>query len=154
MRVSVVATGIDAPLKKAAPEAVRLEVPETAPATMFRFQAQPHKPQPAPLPQRAAAVEPSFAATLRAAAVDRPETNALPSFVPQPVGVALPERRGAEERAPNLFERMKGLAFTRPQALPEREEPEPAKVRTLHTAHDRDADDDVPAFLKRERLNA
>src|SRR6478672_11682816 len=53
MRVSVVATGIDAPLKKAAPEAVRREVPETAPATMFRFQAQPHKPQPAPLPQRA-----------------------------------------------------------------------------------------------------
>ena len=157
MRVSVVATGIDAPVKQAEParsafpHEVAPEMP--APATpVFRFAAQAHKQQPAPVPPRPfAPSEPSFATTLRAAATVERQDAGLPSFVPHPVGSAGSERRG-DERAPNLFERMKGLAFARAQERTEGEEQ--ASVKGVRTAHERDHEEDVPAFLKRERIQA
>jgi cell division protein FtsZ len=174
MRVSVVATGIDVP---AAQQAVATE-PATAstgreapaPSGLFRFQAQPHRPQPAPFAGRPAAHQPSehnLALTLRTGAAERQperahaersEGSAIPSFVPRPIehGQAA-ERRSLErdDRAPNLFERMKGLAFSRAQQQDEREDEGETTVKSYRAAPDRDGnEDDVPAFLKRERMDA
>ncbi|SNB56406.1 cell division protein FtsZ [Arboricoccus pini] len=165
MRVSVVATGIDAHV----PEAVELaypqaaqtpNMPEAAPMPTFRFNARAVSPQPAPVSaQRPAAANPGLASTLRQQAPAElpaePSSSGLPSFVPQPVG-GDNRRHESSERAPNLFDRMKGLAFSRGAAAAAQsaEEPSEATVKSsvLNPASERD-EDDMPAFLKRERMS-
>jgi cell division protein FtsZ len=175
MRVSVVATGIEAPEARAAAAALAAE--QQAAAAMppspagLRFQQQAHRPRPAPFgmaprssTQRPA--EPSPAMTLRTASGER--STAAPSFVPQPLpgsGRSIgtdPRRndlagRAQDERPLNLFERMKGLAFPRgnggaesmdpsASAAEPREEPKAARPSS-----EAEIDNDLPAFLRREQ---
>jgi cell division protein FtsZ len=175
MRVSVVATGIEAPEARAAAAALAAE--QQAAAAMppspagLRFQQQAHRPRPAPFgmaprssTQRPA--EPSPAMTLRTASGER--STPAPSFVPQPLpgsGRSIgadPRRsdlagRAQDERPLNLFERMKGLAFPRgnggtepldpsASAAEPREEPKAARPSS-----EAEIDNDLPAFLRREQ---
>jgi cell division protein FtsZ len=166
MRVSVVATGIEAAVPQAASahqpaEARNPHAPAVPSPAMpaFRFQAQAYRPQPAPPASRPAPPanpEPNLALTLRAAAAqERADANAIPSFVPRPLEPAGGEQRETDrdDRTPNLFERMKGLAFARAMAQSEPEAGEEARVRGVRATPEREGDDDVPAFLKRERLS-
>ncbi len=175
MRVSVVATGIEAPEIRAAAAALAVEHQAAAQPTPtssgLRFQLQTHRQRPAPFgvaprssTQRTA--EPSPATTLRAASGER--QPAVPSFVPQPLVGGTRRPVGGEARRPlpggtqderplNLFERMKELAFPRgnggsePLDPPKSAAPSKEETPAARPAREAEVDDDLPAFLSRER---
>jgi cell division protein FtsZ len=176
MRVSVVATGIDLPVDRLAAPMAQAAQPQVVPAparsatSHFRFQSQ-HRAQAVPFPASEPVRRPSElspAVHLRAAAMS--ERPAQPvEAEPAPVGLAEapqapfagigigsgPEPRAAE-RGPNLLERVKEFAFSRP--APERSERYAPRLDlgTRPMAHAgaslsaaTDEIGDIPSFLRR-----
>lgn len=186
MRVSVVATGIDLPADRQAAATAQAAEPQVAPAVpgrvphQFRFQAQ-HRPQAVPFPGQAGAGamrrpgELSPAVHLRAAAVSEPpleRVEAEPVMAAAAAGLAeasqapfagpdLGREPRVADRGPNLLERVKGLAFSRP--APERSERHAPRLDlgTRPMAHagasfsaGTDEIGDIPSFLRRERVES
>ncbi|MCB2053700.1 MAG: cell division protein FtsZ [Geminicoccaceae bacterium] len=183
LRVSVVATGIESPIeRRQAVEKVDLsDEPAAAPAAQSSgwFPKQVHKQAPYPTTvegaarQRAPVMASNPTAHLRAADMGRqPEVaSRQPSFVPPPAespAFVRDAQRPSEERAPSIFDRVKGLAFPRngahqPSAEPQarrvphsridsRPEPRPDS-RPVDAPRQEDTSD-VPAFLRRVREDA
>jgi cell division protein FtsZ len=151
----------------------------------FRFQAQPGRTAPAPFQAQAKApvrrpgdLSPAVHLRAATAATERPESGTLtaPAAEPAPSAVepAPQAQNGAavqadpvatrpagrsEERAPNLFERVKEFAFTRPHSSADRQPPRlserPARpVANSHAPLTGALDEigDIPSFLRRERV--
>ena len=177
MRVSVVATGIssEADRRRAAAAAAAEPAPvaDRAPASplpVFRFQPQPARAAApvvagpvVPRPSRAPA-EPVPAA-VRApvepvAERPAPQQGFVPA--PAPVSAATPSSVGLDAdqggRAPNLFDKFKGLAFSRTGISAPLRPGRPAdtvEVRERATiAAEHDEMGDIPAFLRKEREHA
>jgi cell division protein FtsZ len=179
MRVSVVATGItsEADRKRAAAAAAAVvepvPAPERAPAgsalPVFRFQPQtgraapvvnsgPVTPRPSRSPSEAAPVaarQPVEAAAERA--------SGSQGFVPAPVpdgaaGQTTTQAEPVSGRAPNLFDKFRGLAFSRTgMSAPLRpgrpiDTVEMRERATVAVAQDEIGE--IPAFLRKEREHA
>ncbi|GBD44636.1 Cell division protein FtsZ [bacterium HR40] len=174
MRVSVVATGIEAPsARRAAQEESRSEPAESAAPRSFRFQPQLHRPQPFPpvgatTPPRetpASALLRRPSPESREAPANKPATPEFaglgsgPSARRTPAASNRPIPR-SESRPFNLIDRFRGLARGRqPEPTPEPAQPaasEPApQARTQAApASERDEIGDIPAFLRRERVDS
>ncbi len=169
VRVSVVATGIEAPGERERAAEQAQEQPAGG-STPFRFQPQLHKPQPYPHVGPRTPAESSPAAHLRqpgSVATGEPGRSAPGAFGVPPLGVrgagaATPTagRSGArgEERGRNLFERMKDLAWARMPSPERAENPEtsaetaPGEPRSA-VAEESDEIGRIPAFLRRERVD-
>jgi cell division protein FtsZ len=168
MRVSVVATGIaqgervarQAAAAEQAAEAVRTSA---VPGHTFRFQQQPVRSQAQPATGRSAtrAAEPYPVLPIRpsaerpAAAATAPATMAAAE---EDAPARPPLAEAAEERTPNLFERMKGLALVRQAGhamMRPHQPPAPINGRERPLAGEEvDEIGDIPAFLRRERVDA
>ncbi|MEZ5826042.1 MAG: hypothetical protein R3C97_15305 [Geminicoccaceae bacterium] len=137
MRVSVVATGIEsAELRQQAEERqprFRASRRTSRPNPPHRRVAAPKAAQAAALSHRRASVEAGCTGaanpttTLRAASrTDGGEVSSRqPNFVPPPAQAPSFTRESqpeaAEDRGPSIFDRVRGLAFSRPAAEPVRE---------------------------------
>ncbi len=175
LRVSVVATGIDAPDARREEAAAQESQPASG-TTTFRFQPQLHSARPYPpvgpnTPPR----EPSPAARLRQPSAGgtaegraEPRSFSLPSLetgqraAPTAGPRMRPAARG-EERGRNLFERMRDLAWARmpggergtaEQSPPEREtEPAPAARSRAESDGEHDEIGEIPTYLRREKVD-
>jgi cell division protein FtsZ len=168
MRVSVVSTGIDLPADRATAAQAPIQEPVAEPARVvsggFRF--QPQRAQAVPYPAqgaRPAARRPgeiSPATHLRAAtdlAAEPAPVTADAEAVPDGVPIAAPAR--SEERAGNLFARVKEFAFTRTAERPVERHPPRFGERAPRPGADgqpalsasQDELGDIPSFLRRER---
>jgi cell division protein FtsZ len=175
MRVSVVATGIEAMAKRVeeAPDPIAKARPaQPSPVPTFRFQSQVHRAPAQPQAQQPASAPaddlvlrnpvPSPAAHLRSASAERSEERSAPAFPSRPGfaaplgghGAGRPGSHHHADRGISIIERMKGFAFNRGGMQPEPEhgarEEEQERERVVRAEFD-DARD-VPAFLKRERV--
>ncbi|HFD14810.1 MAG TPA: cell division protein FtsZ [Rhodospirillales bacterium] len=176
LRVSVVATGIDAPGARRE-EAAAQEGQQAAGATTFRFQPQLHgaRPYPPVGPNTPPAREPSPAARLRQPSAgtatetrSEPRSFSLPSLEAGQRAAATgprarPVARG-EERGRNLFERMRDLAWGARVPGGERAAQETTRAdgeaeRATETreraeaAAERDEIGEIPTYLRREKVD-
>ena len=177
MRVSVVATGIasEADRQRAAAAAAAASEPapvaERAPASplpVFRFQPQGTRPAAAqPAPAVPVTPRPSRAPSEPVATAARPVAEAehpapAKGFVPAPVADAGRHPVGAPEpaqgRGTNLFDKFKGLAFSRTtMAAPLRpgRPIDSVEVRERATiAAEQDEIGEIPAFLRKQHEHA
>ena len=179
MRVSVVATGIaqggERASRVAAAEAVLAEAQRAAaaPPHTFRFQQQPVRPQAQPETARPAAraAEPSPVLHIRPSAerpAAAPAAASAAAPPPSPGLVAEQEilarvappayEESAGNRPPNLFERMKGFALSRQtgSGMMRPVHPPAASGPRERPAASQETDEigDIPAFLRRERVDA
>ena len=184
MRVSVVATGIEnAELRQAseARHAQSIDEPAAAEGQARPVAAQAsgwfpkavHKQQPYPTVMRNTAGAPSSrqqspTANLRAATrSDGGEVSSRqPGFVPPPAQTPSFSRdnqpAGQDDRGPSIFDRVRGLAFSRPATAPVREPVTQARRVVQTRSENQEVDEkprkdeigDIPAFMRRERENA
>ncbi len=173
MRVSVVATGIEAPaVRREQMQEPAAQGATGATAKPFRFQPQVHQPQPFP-PVNASTPprETAPAALLRrsgAAAPAQPTQAAAPEFAGLGTRTTTARRSAApanrpiprgESRPFNVIERLRGFALGRsPDAAPEEpaaapEPPAAPAAAPAAPAAERDEIGDIPAFLRRERAD-
>ena len=181
MRVSVVATGIASEADRRRAEAAAAAAMEAAapaaerapasPLPVFRFQPQTARPvAPAaqapvtPRPSRPPA-EPVMPAPRQVPAEPAAERQAPKGFVPAPApmtsaaaDVTSAEAEGAGMRTPNLFEKFRGLAFSRTGISAPLRPGRPmdtVEVRERATiAVEQDEIGEIPAFLRKEREHA
>ncbi|HMR31621.1 MAG TPA: cell division protein FtsZ [Geminicoccaceae bacterium] len=176
MRVSVVATGIasEADRKRAAAAAAAAAEPapvaERAPASplpVFRFQPQGAKPaMVSPSPVQAGPVTPRPSRALAEPAA-RPMVEAMAEqqapakgFVPAPAADGGRQPAGAAEpaRGSNLFDKFKGLAFSRTTMTAPLRPGRPidaVEVRERATiAAEQDEIGEIPAFLRKQHEHA
>ncbi|MCS6780359.1 MAG: cell division protein FtsZ [Geminicoccaceae bacterium] len=152
MRISVVATGIQAAGEAAAPAAEA-----AASSRGFVFPTQLHRPQPYPAGARPAgrAGETSPAAQLRSPSG---EPVTIPGFAPSPAaGEPRAQRPGArqvvEPRAPSFIERMRSFGFQRSAPAAKPATPPAAEQVRVERPELVEASD-IPAFLRREKNEA
>ena len=179
MRVSVVATGIasEADRKRAAAAAAAAVEPapvaERAPASplpVFRFQpqgARPATPQPNPVQPGPVTPRPSRTPGEPVAAAARPVGEAAPEqqapakgFVPAPMadGARHASAAAGPARGANLFDKFKGLAFSRTTMTAPLRPGRPidaVEVRERATiVAEQDEIGEIPAFLRKQHEHA
>jgi len=181
MRISVVATGIDAAemmkpkrvislvsdrdqetgfvqpalvQSSAAPEAVQPAMAQAAPQAASAPAPEPVAPPAERVAERAVAREDAFIAP-------RPVEAGQASGYAQPQAYPHPQPQAPKPRSPSLFERVTGVARSRPAAAPA-EQPHPAAVPGQPRLNTFEAGDrlgvtrtdedhlDIPAFLRRQ----